>query len=154
VWLRSAAGFTTGELDSPFANFFFGGFGNNYVDHKDEKRYREYYSFPGASLNEIPGRNFVKSTIEWNLPPLRFRHAGTPGFHAAWVRPAVFLGGLVTNLDVPGARGTAANIGAQIDVRFSLLSVLDMTVSACAAVAFRERADASREGMISVKILR
>ena len=26
---------------SPLANFYFGGFGNNYVDHGDEKRYRE-----------------------------------------------------------------------------------------------------------------
>jgi DNA-binding beta-propeller fold protein YncE len=154
IWLRNAAGFTTGDLDSPFANFFFGGFGNNYVDHKDEKRYREYYSFAGAPLNEIPGRTFVKSTVEWNLPPLRFRHAGTPGFHAAWVRPAVFLGGLVTNMDVPDARQTAANIGAQIDIRFSLLSVLDMTVSTGAAVAFREHGHANREAMISVKILR
>ena len=68
-----------GSRDEPFANFFFGGFGNNWVDHGDEKRYREYYAFPGAELNEIGGRNFVKSTLEWNLPPLRFRRVGTPG---------------------------------------------------------------------------
>jgi hypothetical protein len=154
IWLRSAGGFTTGELDSPFANFFFGGFGNNYVDHRDEKRYRQYYSFPGASLNEIPGRNFVKSTLEWNLPPWRFRRAGTPGFHAAWLRPALFVGGLATNLDVSEARETAVNVGGQIDIRFSLLSVLDMTVSAGAAVAFRDGADPHREAMFSLKILR
>ena len=59
----------------PFANFFFGGFGNNYVDHDDEKRYRETYAFPGAELNEIGGRNFLKSTVELNLPPLRFQRA-------------------------------------------------------------------------------
>ena len=67
-----------GPRDEPFANFFFGGFGNNYVDHRDEKRYREYYSFPGAELNEIGGRNFVQVHVEWNLPPWRFsqrRHA-------------------------------------------------------------------------------
>ena len=59
------------------------------------------YSFPGAELNEIGGRNFVKSTIEWNLPPWRFRRAGTPGFYATWMRPAVFVDGLATNLDAP-----------------------------------------------------
>ena len=71
--------FRRAAVDEPFANFFFGGFGNNYVDHGNEKRYREYYSFPGADLNAIPGRNFVKSTVEWNLPPMRSaacRHAG------------------------------------------------------------------------------
>ena len=35
---RRASRRATGR--EPFANFFFGGFGNNYVDHGDEKRYR------------------------------------------------------------------------------------------------------------------
>jgi hypothetical protein len=154
VWLRNAAGFTTGDLNSPFANFFFGGFGNNYVDHRDEKRYREYYSFPGVELNAIPGRTFVKSILEWNLPPLRFAHAGTPGFHATWLRPAVFVAGLATNLDVPAARQTAADIGAQLDVRFSVLSALDLTFSVGGAVAFRNDAPTTGEAMVSLKILR
>ena len=72
----------------PFANFFFGGFGNNYVDRGEEKRYREYYAFPGAQLNQLGGRNFLKSMVELNLPPWRFRHAGTPGLHGTWMRPA------------------------------------------------------------------
>jgi hypothetical protein len=79
IWLRSAAGFSPGSRDEPFANFFFGGFGNNWIDRGNEKRYRAYYAFPGADLNEIGGRNFVRSTLEWNLPPLKFRRAGTPG---------------------------------------------------------------------------
>ena len=58
---EAPAGFSPSDRDEPFANFFFGGFGNNYVDHHDEKRYREYYALPGAELNEIGGRNFVKS---------------------------------------------------------------------------------------------
>ena len=51
----------------------FGAFGNNYVDHRTEKRYREFYSFPGVDLNQIPAKNFVKGMLEWNLPPLRSR---------------------------------------------------------------------------------
>jgi hypothetical protein len=154
VWLRNAAGFTTGDLDSPFANFFFGGFGNNYVDHREEKRYREYYSFPGVELNAIPGRTFVKSILEWNLPPLRFAHAGMPGFHATWLRPAVFVTGLAANLDVPAAREIAADVGAQLDVRFSALSALDLTFSVGGAVAFRNDAPTTGEAMVSLKILR
>ena len=79
IWFRQAAGFSPHDRDEPFANFFFGGFGNNYVDRGDEKRYRETYSMPGAELNEIGGRNFVKSMVELNLPPLRFQRLGTPG---------------------------------------------------------------------------
>ena len=99
IWLRTAGGFSPARPALPFANFFFGGFGNNYVDHGDEKRYRHFESFPGAELNEIGGRNFVKATLEWNLPPWRFRRVGTPGFYATWLRPAVFATGLATNLD-------------------------------------------------------
>jgi hypothetical protein len=152
-WMRGAAGFSPHDASQPFANFYFGGFGNNYVDHGNEKRYREYYSFPGADLNSIPGRNFVKATAEWNIPPLRFAHAGTPGFYATWLRPAIFAGGLVTNMDAAAVRRRAADIGAQIDVRFSMLSALDLTLSVGAAAAF-EGGRTSRETMISLKILR
>jgi hypothetical protein len=124
------------------------------VDHADEKRYRSVYSFPGADLNEIAGRNFVKSLVEWNLPPWRFRRAGTPGFHATWARPAVFAGALVTNLDAAGSRRTAVDVGAQLDLRLSLISVLDLTVSLGAAVAFERDQSPRREAMFSLKILR
>ena len=152
-WIRSAAGFSPRDVSQPFANFYFGGFGNNYVDRANEKRYREYYSFPGAPLNSIPGRNFIKSIVEWNLPPLRFEHAGTPGFYATWLRPAVFAGGLMTNVDAADVRRRAANVGGQIDVRFSLLSALDLTLSVGAAAAF-ENGRSHGETMVSLKILR
>jgi hypothetical protein len=154
VWLRSAAGFSPTDRTVPFANFFFGGFGNNWVDRLDEKRYREWYSFPGAELNEIGGRNFVKSAVEWNLPPWRFRRVGIPGFYAAWARPALFLSALATNLDAADVRRNVTNAGGQIDFRFGALSVLDLTLSVGGAVAF-ERGHAPRhEAMVSLKILR
>lgn len=154
IWLRNAAGFSPRASHEPFANFFFGAFGNNWVDHEDEKRYREYYSFPGAGLNEIAGRNFVKSTIEWNLPPWRFRRAGIPGFYATWARPAVFVTGLGTNLDADAARRSAVSIGGQLDFRLSLISTLDLTVSAGGAVACEDGYAPRREAMFSLKILR
>ena len=49
IWLRSAAGFSPRARDEPFANFFFGGFGNNYVDYRNEKRYRSTTAFPASS---------------------------------------------------------------------------------------------------------
>ena len=138
----------------PFANFFFGGFGNNWVDHGDEKRYRDVYSFPGAELNEIGGRNFVKSMLEWNLPPLRFRasarRASTrPGCgrrcsSAAW--PPTSIGA--------DERRSLGDAGAQLDFRFGLLSALDLTLSVGGAVAFEDGHAPRREAMMSFKILR
>ena len=112
IWFRQAAGFSPNDRTEPFANFFFGGFGNNYVDSGNEKRYRETYSLPGAELNEIGGRNFVKSMVELNLPPLRFDRFGTSGFYVPWLRPAVFAGGLATNLDDRFVRRALLNGGA------------------------------------------
>ena len=115
---RSSAGYSPGDRDEPFANFYFGGFGNNWVDHREEKRYREQYSFPGVELNEIAGTNYVRSMFEWNLPPVRFRRVGSPGFYLTWARPALFATALVTNADdspgsdLPAAICRAANRGS------------------------------------------
>ena len=154
IWVRNAAGASPQNRDEPFANFYFGAFGNNYVDRGDEKRYREYYAFPGAPLNGISGRNFGKSTIEWNLPPLRFRRAGTPGFYATWMRPALFAGGLVTNLDASDVRRVAGDVGGQLDFRLTVLSNLDMTLSAGAATVVERGGASRRELMVSLKVLR
>jgi len=154
VWLRSAAGVSPGSRDEPFANFFFGGFGNNWIDRGNEKRYRAYHAFPGADLNEIGGRNFVRSTLEWNLPPLRFRRAGSPGLYVTWMRPALFAGALVTNLEHGPSRRVATNLGGQIDFQLTALSALDMMLSIGGAVAFEDGFAPRRELMVSFKVLR
>ena len=154
IWFRTAAGFAPQNAAEPFANFYFGGFGNNYVDYRDEKRYHEYYAFPGVDLNEIGGRNFAKSTVEWNLPPLRFARVGTPGFYLTWMRPAIFAGALVTNVDSRELRRSATNLGGQLDFRLTMLSTLDLTLSVGGAVAYERDVAPRREAMISLKILR
>lgn len=153
VWVRTAAGYSPRDRSLPFANFYFGGFGNNYVDHGDEKRYRHVESFPGAELNEIPGRTFGRVMLEWNLPPWRFRRLGTPGFYATWLRPAVFATALATDVESDRFRRTAVNTGAQVDLRFTVLSNLDMTLSFGGAVAFEDGHAPRREAMVSLKIL-
>jgi hypothetical protein len=154
LWLRSAAGFSPVDVDNKFANFYFGGFGNNWVDHGDEKRYRDFTSLPGAKLNEVPGRNFVKSTLELNLPPLRFSRFGVPDFYVSWMRPAIFVTGLVTNLDNRAIRRTVYDAGGQLDFRFNILGTLDMTLSVGAAMAYEDGHRLGREAMISLKVLR
>ncbi|NNE07938.1 MAG: hypothetical protein HKN20_05180, partial [Gemmatimonadetes bacterium] len=153
VWLRNSAGYSPGERDEPYANFFFGGFGNNWVDDGRVKRYREFYSFPGLELNELGGTNYVKSTLELNLPPLRFRRLGTPGCHATWLRPALFAMGAVTNLDDGGTRTEVASAGTQLDLRLSLLSHLDLTFSIGYAAAFEKNRRHRDEFMFSLKVL-
>ena len=94
IWLRSAAGYSPRSRAEPFANFFFGGFGNNYVDYQNEKRYREYYSFPGADLNAIgggtSGRRPSNGIAAVAHPPCRhagfLRDVGATGPVRQWTR--------------------------------------------------------------------
>jgi hypothetical protein len=153
IWFRNAAGVALGDEFDEFANFFFGGFGNNYVDQGDIKRYRKEYAMPGFELNEIFGRNFYRSMIEINLPPIRFERVGTPGFYLSWARPAIFATALVTNTDSSVLRQDTYNVGAQIDLRFTVMSRLDMTLSLGYAAGFGGGVDSADEFMLSLKIM-
>ncbi len=153
MWLRSAAGAAHGRRDDPFANFFFGGFGNNYVDSRSIKRYREFFAFPGFDLNEINGRSFARELAELNLPPVVFESIGTPAFHLTWLRPAAFVSGLWTDPADSSHRSRYANAGAQIDLRFSVLHWYEMTLSAGYASGYRGARRAGDEWMVSLKIM-
>ncbi|HET9950799.1 MAG TPA: hypothetical protein VFS09_03280 [Candidatus Eisenbacteria bacterium] len=153
IWLRGAAGMSPGDRDDPFANFYFGGFGNNIVDHGDPKRYRYYYAFPGIELNEVGGRNFTKAMIDWNLPGIRFRRLGWLDFYATWARLSVFANGLVTNLDDEASRRSLVGAGAQLDIRFQLFTMQPLTLSGGVARALERDEPPKNEYMISLKIL-
>ncbi len=153
LWFRNSAGVAFGDRSDEFANFFFGGFGNNYVDSGEIKRYRQEYAMPGFELDQISGRNFFRSMIELNLPPVRFDRVGTPGFYLSWARPAIFTTALVTNLDSGALKQDVYNVGAQVDFRFTILSRMDMTLSLGYAVAQGSLVDRSDEIMVSLKIL-
>jgi len=153
IWLRSSAGKSFGERDEPFANFYFGGFGNNWIDQLHEKQYREHYSFPGVVLNDIGGTNFAKAIFEWNLPPIVFRRFGFPAFYSNWARIALFSSGIVTNIDFKEQRRELMNFGGQIDFRLKILSTLNSTFSIGYGAAVEKDRELSKEFMISLKIL-
>uniref|UniRef100_A0A832HZR5 Bacterial surface antigen (D15) domain-containing protein n=1 Tax=Eiseniibacteriota bacterium TaxID=2212470 RepID=A0A832HZR5_UNCEI len=153
LWLRSAAGWSPGDPDEPFANFFFGGFGNNVLDHQDPKRYRRYESFPGTELNAVGGTNFGRALLDLNLPPLRFSRLGRMTLFASWARLSVFGGGLVTNVDRPAHRRELGTAGAQADLRVQVLLGQPLTLSGGYARAFERGERFTDEWMVSLKIL-
>ena len=153
LWLRTSAGYSSGERLDPQANFFFGGFRNNYVDHRTEKRYRKFYTFPGIEINSTGGTNYARGLLEWNLPPWRFSHVGRGWLHWERIRMALFGSALVTNLDDETYRRSLANVGAQLDFRFMLLWHYRMTFSIGYASAFEKDALRTDEWMFSLKIL-
>ena len=153
LWFRNSAGIAFGETVDEFANFFFGGFGNNYVDRGEIKRYRKYYAMPGFDLSAIPGRNFIRNMIEWNIPPIRFDRVGTSNFYLSWARPAIFASYLQTNLDQRFAKIDARSIGAQVDFRFTVMARMDMTLSVGYAKGYGPAQFEDDEFMVSLKIM-
>jgi hypothetical protein len=153
LWLRSAAGVASGDRENSVANFYFGGFGNNYVDSGSVKRYREYESMPGFGIDEISGQNFFRQTVEWNVSPVVFESIGTPAFYLNWLRPAVFATGLWTDPRNSARRNNYQSVGAQADLRFSVLHWYEMTLSVGYAVGFQGMHRRGDEVMVSLKIL-
>lgn len=152
VWLYTAAGVVGGDADSSLSNFYLGAFGNNYVDDREIKRYREYDSFPGFEINEISARSFVRSIAELNLPPLRFEDIGIPSIFLSSVRPALFAG--ILDAELPGGdRQTYQTIGFQTDWNFTMAHRLPMVLSLGYAEGFADGDRQDGEVLISLKIM-
>jgi hypothetical protein len=152
IWLRGAAGVADDSRNATVADFYFGGFGNNYVDDGVVQRYREYYAFPGFGLQQISAPNFAREMVEWNLPPVVFESAGTAAFHANWLRPAIFASAMVTNLGNNTLRQNYESVGGQADLHFSVLHWYEVTLSAGYAVGFQDGRHEGSEWMLSLKI--
>jgi hypothetical protein len=152
-WLRTAAGKAFGDPNIPFANFYFGAFGNNYIDHGGISRYREYYAFPGVGIDAISASSFGRVTGEFNLPPHRFRHFGSTWLYANWARLSLFSTGLFTNFGDAATRQSYADLGAQLDFRLVLFTYLNSTFSLGYAGAVDQQGHVTTGYMISLKIL-
>ena len=154
VWFRASAGAAlAGARDEPFANFYFGGFGNNWVDHRSSRQYRFTESFPGFDINTIGGTTYGRGQVEWTLPPIRFRRLGIPSWYLRWAGLTFFATGLVTNPDDQALRRTVGSVGAQLDIRMVTLTHLNSTLSVGFAVAGERGSPAQSEFMASFKIL-
>ena len=153
IWIRSSLGKSFGDRTSPFANFYFGGFQNNWIDHLAASRYREYYTFPGVAIDQIGSADFAKSMVEWNLPPLRFRTFGTPYFYCNWARFTLFSSVLEGNLTSAPNRLVYGNAGTQLDFRLVIASYLNTTFSVGYAEALENHGRTSSEVMVSLKLL-
>ncbi len=153
IWLRTALGHSFGITNNPFDNFYFGGFGNNYVDHLSVQRYRDYDSFPGVEINEVGGKNFGKAVLELNLAPVRFKRLGFLSFYSTYMRLSLFGMSLATNLDKEELRTYIYNYGTQLDFEMVLFSLLKSTISFGYARAHQNNRFPSDEIMVSLKLL-
>lgn len=152
LWIYNAAGAGSGDRDEVLSSVYFGGFGNNYVDNGSVKRYRDYDSMPGFEIGEIAAKRFAKTLVEFNTPPIRFAEVGTPAFYLGEIQPSIFAGTLLTE---PGSAREErySNVGVQLDLTFTALHRLPMTVSVGYARGFAGGGDDTGEFMLSLKVL-
>jgi hypothetical protein len=154
VWLRAGAGTALGgDQDDPFARFYFGGFANNRLDHREIKQFRNVESLPGFEINQVGGASYGRAQAEWVSPPLRFRSVGMPSAYLRWASLTLFGTGLVTDPNHVAERRGFGSAGAQVDCRLVTLSHLDSTLSFGYAVAGGEGTATSSSFMISYKIM-
>jgi hypothetical protein len=153
LWLYNAAGITDGNRENSLANWFFGGFGNNYVDDRNIRRYREFFSFPGFEIDELYGQDFAKSILEWNLPPVVFEEVGTPSFYLTWMHAGLFAGALVTDVGDRELRENYGSMGFQVDLHFTVVHRFSMTLSLGYAQGYIDGSKYDEEVMFSLKIL-
>ncbi len=152
LWPQLSAGVSDGDRDDPLANFYFGGFGNNWVDHGDVRRYRDHYGFPGVELDELSGTSFGRALLEWRLPPVRFQRLGVPNLYCTWASAVLFSSALETDLGGDSA-ATSWNVGGQVDFKIVLFTNLSATFSLGYARAWGDGRDPSDEYLISLKIM-
>lgn len=153
VWLYNSAGISGGNRENSLANWYFGAYGNNYVDDREVRRYRNYNSFPGFEIDELSAQNFAKTVLEWNLPPLRFANIGIPSLFLSAARPAIFASAMLADLGESEFRQNYYNVGAQVDLTFSIAHRHPMILSFGYAQGFVDSSKYDTEWMVSLKIL-
>lgn len=129
LWFRTSVGQSFGESDKTNSYFYFGGFGNNYLDYRPAQQYREMSSFPGVEIDELSALNYGKLTTEIDFRPIRFRKVGLLGFYSTYARFSLFSMGLLTNLANDQPQRTFFASGVQLDLELVLFSLLKSTLS-------------------------
>lgn len=152
-WIRNSFGQSFGETGSAFSNFYFGGFRNNYVDWQAAPQYRKAFAFPGAAIDELAARNFIKTMGELNLKPVRLRRVGATWLYPTFIKPSLFGTHLMINPDDNTHRRNVFNVGAQIDVELVLFSYLKTTWSAGYARKLENGFAPAEQWMFSLKLL-
>jgi len=156
IWLRTGASISGGAPTDPLANFYLGGFGNNYVDTElngGAQRYRQLLSMPGFGIDALAGKSLVKGVLEWCLPPVRFEALGSPGFYVSWARPELFVGADETDVGTSATRQSARDVGAQVDFQLHLMHRQPMMLSVGAARGFGGGGLGTTEFMLSLQVL-
>ena len=149
--IKAAAGYVHGGEDLFLAKYYFGGFGNQHLENKPVKQYRDTFRFPGIPYNSLYGDYFAKLMLEHNLPPLRLSSLKMGQHFLSHIDASWFSQALITN---GAGANQRINLGGQVNFVFSHWFNLESTISVGAAQAWNNLGGTSREVFVSLKLLR
>jgi len=105
LWLRNTAGYNFADDCSAYARTYFGGFQRNWVDRREGSKTDDLYNWnamPGAKIDQIASSRFLRSSVELDLQPIRFRNTGFLCFYPTYAQFSPFAGALFSALDGRG----------------------------------------------------
>jgi len=88
LWLRNTAGYNFTDDGSAFSYTYFGGFQSNWVDSSVQYRNDDIWnwnSMPGAQIDQISARGFLRSSLQLDIQPIRFRNLGALCIYPTWL---------------------------------------------------------------------
>ncbi len=147
---KIAAGYHHDNKNLIQSRFYFGGFGNRYVENEKVKQYRKVFRFPGIPIYSLSTDRFVKIIFENNLPPIRFGSLGVGAHFINHLDFAFYTQGIYAN-SAPG--NYWIDIGAQINLVLKHWFNLESTISGGIAQAW-SKDNNSWEWFVSLKLLK
>lgn len=148
--LKLAAGYLHTRDNLAIGKFYFGGFGNRYLENKEVKQFRDPFRFPGIPIYSVAAEGFGKVMVEHNLPPLRFNDVRLGLHFLSHLDASWFVQGLLLKSN---QENKWVNVGGQINFVFNHWYNLETTFSAGVAQAWSSQTS-SREWFVSFKLLR
>ncbi len=136
--------------DMAIGKFYFGGFGNRYLEDGKIRQYRKVFRFPGIPIYSLATDRFVKGLIEHSSPPYRpggihLGHHYLSYINASWYSQGLWLNSPRSKLWL--------SLGAQINFNFKHWYNLQSTLSLGAARAWWQDHH-NNEWFISLKLFK
>ena len=147
---KFATGWRYTKDNMAIGKFYFGGFGNRYLENESPMQYRKVFRFPGRPIYSLPAKHFVKFMLENKLPPLWFGnlYIGQHSLHRLDL--SIYSQTLIMD---PTWKDSWINLGTQINFHFRHWFNLESTISIGFARAWN-RYQSSWGWFISFKPLR
>lgn len=153
LWLRNNIGQNFGDAGTVFGNTYFGGFGNNWVDYREPNQYRKLTTMPGAPIDDISARSYLKSTAELGLRPVRYKNLGLLNLYPTYTQLNLFSSALMADPWGSGERRAYFDFGAQLNTEMVLFKYLKTNFSIGYARVCYPGKVWSDDWMLSLKLL-